>query len=534
MARYRALAASAGAAAFAPTDLPNLKVWVEGDKITGLANGASISTLTESSPNATVFTQATGTKQPTYAAVGVVNGKPAITFDGGDGLSSASGSLGATCSIYAVVVSTLNSGFRRIFSNELNVYFGEEANNWSSFYGNNSAWGTSANHGATEAILTGQPYVVASINDGDDHFYVNGKLINTRTNPMTAFSDGFQIGAQAAGITGQFWQGSIPALIVYDGAHSAADRLLVERYLNDKYAVAHFPLLTKSGSNPIVAMGAAASWEDSDVANPEVCADTIAGGFLMTYSGYDGASWHTGLATASDPAGPFTKWPGNPILSPSTGEGAMATNGSTVIKGSTYYHFYNDATPEIRLATSPDRVTWTRHASNPVLRRGAAGELDDQDLGDPMVRLKSDGTFECWYKAASSVTGIKIAKATSPDGVTWTKQGIMFAAPSFALLNLGEPAMFEHRGIWYVFHDAATVANTRFIVGAWSPDQGTTWYRQRLVLPAGSGWESVQVFDNHPFVYNGTLYLYYGGATATGAFAGFNGQIGVATAPWPW
>lgn len=52
--------------AFAPTDIANLVAWWKADAITGLANGAGVSSWPDSSGNARNLAQATSARQPSY------------------------------------------------------------------------------------------------------------------------------------------------------------------------------------------------------------------------------------------------------------------------------------------------------------------------------------------------------------------------------------------------------------------------------------------------------------------------------------
>ena len=86
----------------------------------------------------------------------------------------------------------------------------------------------------------------------------------------------------------------------------------------------------------------------------------------------------------------------------------------------------------IGLATSPDGITWTKRddaatpaLADPVLTHGQAGSADSFSAGDPSV-LKDGATWKLWYTGDDS-SKKRIAYATSPDGVTWTKGGKVIA-----------------------------------------------------------------------------------------------------------
>lgn len=76
---------------------------------------------------------------------------------------------------------------------------------------------------------------------------------------------------------------------------------------------------TKAAGNPLIPFGASTEWDDSLTADPFIFLDN--GLWWCWYSGGgngDGTGtrpWSSGLAWATDPAGPWTKHPDNPILS---------------------------------------------------------------------------------------------------------------------------------------------------------------------------------------------------------------------------
>ena len=86
----------------------------------------------------------------------------------------------------------------------------------------------------------------------------------------------------------------------------------------------------------------------------------------------------------------------------------------------------------IGYATSPDGITWTKRddvstaaSADPVLMHGQAGSADSFSAGDPTV-LKDGATWKLWYTGDDS-SKKRIAYATSPDGISWTKGGKVIA-----------------------------------------------------------------------------------------------------------
>lgn len=75
--------------------------------------------------------------------------------------------------------------------------------------------------------------------------------------------------------------------------------------------------------------------------------------------------------------------------------------------------------------------TWTKYASNPVLTKGGAGTWDSLGLRDPNMMIYDNGRlaleggnlvmYYSGYKYASPHYERAIGRATSPDGINWTK-----------------------------------------------------------------------------------------------------------------
>ena len=97
--------------------------------------------------------------------------------------------------------------------------------------------------------------------------------------------------------------------------------------------------------------------------------------------------------------------------------------------GGGYVMFYdgNNATlgPRLGRATSPDGVTWTKAVSNPVLTTTAAA-WDSYMVGSVTRIAFAAGTWTMWYYGGSASSGAyerDLGVATSTNGIAWTKYG---------------------------------------------------------------------------------------------------------------
>ncbi len=181
-----------------------------------------------------------------------------------------------------------------------------------------------------------------------------------------------------------------------------------------------------TGTSPVIESGArGASWDSSNCWWSSV---VVKGGtYYLFYSGSSSeeliTSWialnmSIGYATSTD-GYTFTKSNSNPIL---TGAWAPAV----LWDGSKWILYYSasvggDIVGPVRRATAPDPSgPWTRD-EKPVLELGGEGEWDSFATLPDCVMLV-DGTYVMYYTAVDSGgTGIAIGRATSPDGITWTK-----------------------------------------------------------------------------------------------------------------
>jgi hypothetical protein len=125
----------------------------------------------------------------------------------------------------------------------------------------------------------------------------------------------------------------------------------------------------------------------------------------------------------------------------------------------------------IGYATSPNGTTWTKHVGNPVMT-GTPGGWDEGMMMWPSV-LKNGSAYEMWYTA-----GTGIGRATSPDGIHWTKD------PGNPVLSAGwdggtplQPSVLLENGTYKMWFRHTLGAQTS-IGYAESPD-GIHW----TVLP---------------------------------------------------
>lgn len=123
--------------------------------------------------------------------------------------------------------------------------------------------------------------------------------------------------------------------------------------------------------------------------------------YWMAYHSYS-SPYKIGLAYAEDPLGPWVKYTGNPILSPTeTWESSGLWVTSMVREGDKYYIFYYGRSAYFHMGYAWCSVDdfpggpWTK-TTNYILEYGPAGSWDSRDHEDPIIRKYGD-TYYLFY-----------------------------------------------------------------------------------------------------------------------------------------
>jgi len=289
----------------------------------------------------------------------------------------------------------------------------------------------------------------------------------------------------------------------------------------------------RADPDPVLATGPLGAWDSVDVLNPSVVnKDAL---FYNLYSGFDGKTWHTGLATSAD----GRKWEkiGNgPVLSPLAGswEGHyIAANGSLLHTGREFRYWYQAGRPaRIGLAHSSDARRWQRRGP-PVLGPGPAGSWDEEAVADPYV-IRCRNIYYLYYLGQNRRGTQRIGVARSTDGVAWQKHmgnPLLDLGPpgAFDERGLGEPAVFRAAAEFYMIYTGRSPRGERRLGAAQSQD-GVRWRRAALPQPiAGQEpWNARVVCDPTVWAAPGGLWLWFGGGAVASPDENLRGQIGLA------
>jgi predicted GH43/DUF377 family glycosyl hydrolase len=279
--------------------------------------------------------------------------------------------------------------------------------------------------------------------------------------------------------------------------------------------------------------GPVGAWNGVDVLNPSVVerGDTL----YNLYSGFDGKSWHTGLATSSDGLAWFDHGKVlSPLPSSWEGDDYIAANGSVVVAGGEFLYWYQAGRlPRIGLARSYDGRRWTR-SDKSVLQPGPVGSWDEMGVADPCV-VRMGGFYYMFYLGQDRARRQRLGVARSAAGVQWEKLRsnpiLELGEPgSFDENGLGEPAVWASRGRYWMLYTGRDRKERRRIGLAVSSD-GVCWERLTAssVLSGSQPWNSQVVCD--PSVLptgGGAVRVWFGGGDVAAPAERLHGQIGFA------
>ena len=257
------------------------------------------------------------------------------------------------------------------------------------------------------------------------------------------------------------------------------------------------------GSNSRTVWG---DWDGSQVVKPAVISDGTE--YKMWFDGRNllGEA-QVGLAASSDGIS-WTKYPTNPVLTGTAGAwDEYDEHAPFVLKeGGIYKMWYEGRGDDVRqlgYATSTNGIDWNKYTGNPVLRAGP--ESYDQDIAGHGSVLNDGGTYKLWYLAGGDGGGI--AYATSPDGLSWTKQGPVLTSESgnWDDGGLWGPSVLKVNGSYWMWY-AAWGWEGWTAVGVVTSTNGITWTRF-LAAPVitETGW----VGDPHVISDGGKLKMWY-------------------------
>jgi predicted GH43/DUF377 family glycosyl hydrolase len=196
-----------------------------------------------------------------------------------------------------------------------------------------------------------------------------------------------------------------------------------------------------AGSEPsgaLIPLGSGSAFDTGGQRDPGVLYES--GNYHLYFTGLDsGAVASIGYSTTTEDAGTkqpvasgWTNPPNTALMAgDASGFDATAVSHPSVIKdGATYVMYYTGTASGVskigRATAASPGGPFTRGVSA-TLDTGAAGSFDATSVKDPVV-IKDGSTYRMLYTGVETLEGERIERvgyATSSDGITWTKQGVV-------------------------------------------------------------------------------------------------------------
>ncbi len=268
-------------------------------------------------------------------------------------------------------------------------------------------------------------------------------------------------------------------------------------------------------------------WDSRDVLNPSVV--QTGSRYVNLYSGWDGATWHTGLAESADGV-QWTKQ--GRVISPEGWEGHyIAANGSALEYQGELSYWYEAGDPlRVALAKSADGGrTWRKQGE--VLGVGPRGSFDERAVADPYV-IRRGEFFYLYYLGQDRARRQRLGLARSRDGVRWEKlrgNPVLDAGGvgAFDEVGVGEPAVWTSGGSYWMLYTGRDKGEHRRMGLARSADGGT-WTKERNFLIEGEEpWDRMVVCDPSVERTAKGVRVWFGGGDVASPDQNLDGQIGV-------
>jgi len=265
-----------------------------------------------------------------------------------------------------------------------------------------------------------------------------------------------------------------------------------------------------------------------DVLNPSVIRQGDA--YYNFYSGYDGKTWHTGVAVSAD--GIVWRKEGR-LLSPDprTWEGdAIAANGSALADRNGILYYYQAGSPvRIGLARSGNGHQWQKNGA-PVLEVGPPGSWDERGVADPYV-IHLGNSYYIFYLGTDRAQRQRLGVAMSEDGLAWYKLRSnpileLGGYGAFDENGLGEPAVWASHGYYWMLYTGRDRGEVRRLGLSRSRD-GVAWEKMPEVFAGGQQWNSKVLCDPSVIVEGGRVTVWFGGGDLPRPDQNIHGQIGI-------
>ena len=143
---------------------------------------------------------------------------------------------------------------------------------------------------------------------------------------------------------------------------------------------------------------------------------------------------------------------------------------------SVYYKmWYWDVANSINYATSNDGLNWTNHGGNPVITNALG--LGSAPVYDAQVIYNSNGV-PAFYEAWIDNNG-KLFYITSPDGISWTGSGqeLLVDRESWEAVTYSRASILKKNGTYYIWYGGADASGGNHGIGYAVSADGQNWVK---------------------------------------------------------
>ncbi len=239
-------------------------------------------------------------------------------------------------------------------------------------------------------------------------------------------------------------------------------------------------------------------WYNQAVWYPWVVKDGAAFKMWFTGTNTDGED-RIGYATSSN--GESWTIQQTPVFEPSSTPGSWDYGGvwhHCIVKdGAEYKMFYTayettaGSDDRIGLAYSPDGLTWTREAANPIVSTGTAGSWYEVAVYSGTV-LATGSNYEMWFSGVDAGGVIRTGYTASSDCITWdTPQLVLNAGPKlYDIYGALLPSVVFDGENYHMYYTGLGPSGTACCYA--TSKNGTTWLKHGAARRAGTEgtWES--------------------------------------------
>lgn len=157
----------------------------------------------------------------------------------------------------------------------------------------------------------------------------------------------------------------------------------------------------------------------------------------------------------------------------------------------------------------PNAIPWMLNGI--ALDLGNPGDSDDKSVESPTIIGPGDGSYEMWYRGQTYSDKIgRLMRATSPDGINWTKTGVvMLPTEPYEGDKIDPMTVIYEQGIYKMWYGGEAYGGCACY--ATSTD-GINWtkYADNPVLRKTSGnWDNEGAGGQCKVIKDGSKYLMY-------------------------